>query len=61
MDTKIINGSQQADIFFVLAHGAGAGINTEFMTHIATSIVETDPNICVLRFGDWCFGSLVGY
>ena len=48
MDAKIINGEQQTNIVFLLAHGAGAGIDTEFMAHIATEVAKR--NICVIRF-----------
>ena len=43
------NGPEDADVKLILTHGAGAGIETEFMTHIATGIAKK-AGIQVIRF-----------
>lgn len=49
MSTRIIhNGSKEAPNIFLLAHGAGAGIHTDFMTSIAEQCAG--PDIEVIRF-----------
>ena len=45
---KIFNGPIDADITFLLAHGAGAGMDTPFLESIATLVA--DQGIRVIRF-----------
>ena len=48
MNTKIFNGPVDADITFLLAHGAGAGMDSPFLESIATLVAE--QGIRVIRF-----------
>ena len=48
MDTKIINDVPNSEIIFLLAHGAGAGMDTEFMNHIAKGVSQ--KGITTIRF-----------
>ena len=48
MDTKIINDVPNSKFIFILSHGSGAGMNTEFMNHIAKGV--TQKGIKTIRF-----------
>ena len=48
MDTKIIDDVPNSKIIFLLGHGAGAGMNTEFMNHIAKGLSQ--KGIKTIRF-----------
>ena len=44
----LFNGPKDPKVILILAHGSGAGMDTEFMTNIAEGISESD--ISVMRF-----------
>jgi uncharacterized protein len=48
MDTTIINDAPNSNIIFILAHGAGAGMSTDFMNHIAQGVSQ--KGVRVIRF-----------
>ena len=48
MDTKIINDVPNSTVVCILAHGAGAGIDTDFMNHVAEGLSQ--KGIRVIRF-----------
>ena len=48
MDTKIIDEVSNSKFIFILAHGSGAGMNTEFMTRIARGISQ--KGVMTIRF-----------
>ena len=48
MDTKIIDDVPNSKIIFLLGHGAGAGMNTEFMNHIANGVSQ--KGVKTIRF-----------
>ena len=48
MDTNLINDVPNSEIIFLLAHGAGAGMDTEFMNHIAKGVSQ--KGITTIRF-----------
>ena len=48
MDTKIINDVPNSTVVCILAHGAGAGMDTDFMNYIAEGLSQ--KGIRVVRF-----------
>lgn len=53
-DSWLVNGPSDASCTWVLAHGAGAGMDTEFMDFFATGIAERGVRVVRFEFAYMC-------